>query len=73
MIMLSVWWDVEGSVCYELLKNNQIITTNFYFDLKADSKRKRVHIVTKYGAVFHHDNARFHTDRLTKDRLEDLG
>ncbi|XP_029635055.1 histone-lysine N-methyltransferase SETMAR-like [Octopus sinensis] len=75
--MLSVWWNIEGIVHYELLDNNQAITANLYCDhlhhLKAALDRKQLCLVNRKGVIFQHDNARPHAAQLTKYLLEELG
>ncbi|XP_014785013.1 histone-lysine N-methyltransferase SETMAR-like [Octopus bimaculoides] len=76
-IMLSVWWDIKGVIHYELLDNNQTINANLYCEqlrrLKTVLSQKRASLVNRKSVIFHHDNARPHTTRLTKTLLEELG
>lgn len=73
-VMLSVWWDVQGVVMFELLPRNVNVTAAFYCEqlqrLSAEIHRMRPQL----GQVrFLHDNARPHTALITRDTLLKLG
>jgi histone-lysine N-methyltransferase SETMAR len=72
--MMSVWWDVEGVVHYELLPRNQTITADLYCQqlrrLNAAIQQKRPN--RQGGVILQHDNARPHTANLTQAALEEL-
>ena len=73
-VMLSVWWDVNGVILFELLPHNTTITASLYCDqlerLKAELYRKRQRRRT---IRFLHDNARPHTAKMTREKLLELG
>ena len=64
-IMLSVWWDWEGVIFFELLPRNQTINLDAYCrqlnKLNAAVIEKRPELVNRKGVIFNHDNATPHT------------
>ena len=71
--MLSTWWDFQGIVYWELLSPDTTIDTilycqqleNFRAALQANHpKRRKVRLL--------HDNARSHTAKVTRQKLEEL-
>lgn len=73
-IMVSVFWDAQGMLYWELLEDNQTINANIYTEqlqkLAAAVREKRPDR-TKVALL--HDNARPHTAKLTRHFLENLG
>ena len=72
-VMLSVWWDSEGVILYELLPKNKTITADVYCAqldrLAAQIERQR----PGHGHIrFLHDNARPHVAKSTRQKLLDL-
>lgn len=73
-IMLSVWWDVQGIVLFELLPANTSITASYYcsqlerLSTKLEAVRPR-----REKVLFLHDNARPHIARMTRLKLVSLG
>ena len=69
-VMLSVWWDVEGVIYWELLPPNTTITAHTYCtqlqNLAAEYKKKRPGRGKTY---FLHDNARPHIAESTQGKL----
>lgn len=76
-ILLCVWWDLKGIVYYELMGDNQTITSEVYCQqltrLKAVLQEKRPSLINRKGVILHHDNARPHTARATKNLIEEFG
>ena len=73
-VMLSVWWDVQGVVYWELLPSNTTITAEVYCaqleNLKLELETHR----PGHGKVyFLHDNARPHVAKSTRKKLLDFG
>ena len=72
--MLSVWWDFEGIIYYKLLRPNTTIDSKLYCEqlrnltlaLQANRpERRKVRLL--------HDNAKPHTSKITRQKLEELG
>ena len=76
-IMLSVWWDYEGILYFELLPRNQTINSNVYVQrlakLSDAVQEKRPELANRKSVVFQHDNAKPHTSLVTRQKLLDLG
>ncbi|KAF2364913.1 Transposase type 1 [Trinorchestia longiramus] len=57
--------------------DNQTITSEVYCQqltrLKAVSQEKRLSLINRKGVILHHDNARPHTSRATKNLIEEFG
>lgn len=74
-ILLSVWWNMDGIIHWELLDRNATITADVYcqqlrrlskaIDLKGTN--------TSCQVVLQHDNARPHSAKLTKMVIQELG
>ena len=64
-VMLSVWWDFNSIVYFEMLPRNQTINSNVccrqLMKLNEEMKEKRPELATRKGVIFHQDNARPHT------------
>ena len=60
--MLSVWWDFEGIVYFELFARNQTINSNVYcrqlMKLDKEIKKRCPGVTTRKGVIFHQDNAK---------------
>ncbi|KFM75697.1 Mariner Mos1 transposase, partial [Stegodyphus mimosarum] len=76
-VLLSVWWDYEGIVYFELLPPNRMINSDVYIEqltkLNNAVEEKRPESTNRKGDVFHHDNARPHTYLVTRQKLLVLG
>jgi len=72
-VLLCVWWDMCGIVHFEL--ENRTITSKIYCEqlerLSQAISVKRPWLLER-GVIFHHDNARPHTSRITKQKIRDL-
>lgn len=75
-VLLSVWWDCQGVIYFELLSVGQTIDSKKYCQqltkLDAAIKEKRPSLVNRKGVIFHHDNARPHISKMTLDKLKQL-
>jgi histone-lysine N-methyltransferase SETMAR len=73
-IMLSVWWDYKGVIYHELLAPGTTVTAALYC-----TQLDRLHVAVqqkrpeKDKILMLHDNARPHTAKITRDKLEELG
>ena len=71
--MLSVWWDFEGVIYYELLRPSITIDSKLYCEqlqnlkvaLQANRPERR-----KFRLL--HDNAKPHTSKITRQKLEEF-
>ena len=73
-VMLSVWWDFEGIIYYELLRPNTTIDSKLYCEQLQNLKvalqanrpeRRKVRLL--------HDNAKPYTSKITRQKLEEFG
>lgn len=75
-VMLCIWWDYKGVIYYELLPENETITSKIYCEqldrLRANIAKKRPEKANRRGISFHHDNARPHTSLITRQKLLDF-
>ena len=72
--MLSVWWDFEGIIYYEILRPNTTIDSKLYCEQLQNLKvalqanrpeRRKVRLL--------HDNAKPHTSKITRQKLAEFG
>ena len=73
-MLISVWWDSEGVIHWELLPHGETITADLYCEqlerVQEALREKRSHRNT---TLLLHDNVTPHTARTTKRKLESLG
>lgn len=73
-VMLSVWWDVQGIIHFELLPDNTSITAAYYCNQLERLSQKISLLRPQHGKVFFlHDNARPHVAKTTRLKLLQLG
>lgn len=76
-VLLSIWWDCKGVIHFELLPPNATINAQVYCQqlerLNQALKKKRPALVNRKGVMFHQDNARPHTAKITSQKIEELG
>ncbi len=72
--MLSVWWDWEGVIHFELLPRNETITAQLYTEqlrrLSNAVDEKRPH--RRHNVILQHDNARPHIANVVKLAIEEF-
>ena len=75
--MLCIWWDWKGVLYYELLLENQTISSNNYCSqldqLKAELNKKHLELVNRKCIIFHQNNTRPHVSLTTGQKLSQLG
>jgi histone-lysine N-methyltransferase SETMAR len=76
-VMLSVWWNSEGMVHFEMIPNGRSITAALYcqqLDRVQESLRLNYPaLVNRNQVVFLQNNAKPHTALLTRAKLDELG
>ena len=76
-VSLSVWWDYEGIVYFELLPPNRTINSVVYIEqltkLNDAVEEKRAELTNRKGVVFHRDDARPRASLVTRQKLLELG
>ena len=76
-VLLSVWWDYEGIVYFELLPPNRTINSVVYIEqltkLNDAVEEKRSELTNRKGVVFRHDDARPRASLVTRQKLSELG
>ena len=76
-IMLSVWWDLEDFVFFELLPKNQTIYSEVHYrqlrKFNEAAKEKWPELFNCKSVIFHHDNATPHTSLASRQKLLRLG
>lgn len=76
-LMLSIWWDQQGVLYYELVQPNERITGERYqkqlIQLSCALKMKRPEYAQRHDKViFQHDNALPYISRIVKKTLEEF-
>ena len=73
-VMLSVWWDFQGIIYFELLPPNTTVDSELYCNqlqnLKVALQAKRPE---RHKVRLLHDNAKPHISKVTRQKLEELG
>ena len=74
-VLLSVFWDYQGIIHFELLPEGQTINAQVYCEqldrLNEKLLVQRPYLVNRKGVIFHQDNARPHTASLTSKKISD--
>ncbi|XP_076165329.1 histone-lysine N-methyltransferase SETMAR-like [Ptiloglossa arizonensis] len=75
-VLSRVYWDIRGIIHFELFKQNQIVTVEIYCQrlerLRAALVEKRPSLANFKGVLFHHDNVRPHTARITVGKIKNF-
>jgi len=73
-VLLCVWWDIHGIVYWELLDDKRTINAELYSQqLEKLRQNIRSSLLSRKGVILQHDNARPHTARLTREKIQKLG
>ncbi|XP_047122427.1 histone-lysine N-methyltransferase SETMAR-like isoform X1 [Hydra vulgaris] len=75
-VLLCIWWTKAGIVHYELLPSGQTISAEIYSAqlnrVSVVLHQKQAALANRKGVVFHQDNARPHTAKITRETLARL-
>jgi histone-lysine N-methyltransferase SETMAR len=73
-VMLTVFWDSQGVLLAHFLKSGENVNSASYCEvlLKLQDEIRRRRSGQLVRVLLHHDNARPHTNRATKDRIQEL-
>lgn len=73
-VMLSVFWDFQGIIWYELLNYGETITANLYSN-QLQKLAEQLQDKRKFRSKVYllHDNARPHIAKITKKKIKELG
>lgn len=69
--MLCVWWDLRGTIFWELLEQGETVNSNFYCEQL--EKTRRALRNRRIPVIFLQDNAPAHKSRQTQQKLQGLG
>ncbi|CAD5228325.1 unnamed protein product [Bursaphelenchus xylophilus] len=70
-VLLCVWWDRRGPIHWELMPNGQTITAQVYCEQL--ERVRRIMRKRRISVIFLHDDAKPHTDQLTRGKLAEMG
>jgi [histone H3]-lysine36 N-dimethyltransferase SETMAR len=75
-VMLSIFWNYEGVILFDLLPHGQTINSEYYCDLLermyAVLRERYPAIVNRKRVILQQDNARPHTSKMTMDKIKNL-
>jgi len=75
--MLCVWWTTAGIVHFEFLESGKTITKDMYSPqlqtVATKLAKKEPAFVHRKGVLYHQDNAKPHTARMTLQVISSLG
>lgn len=76
-VLMCIWWDCRGIIYQTYLKPGQTIDSESYIQMlmqvQGELLKRRTSLVTRKGVIFHQDNAKPHTSKVTKQFLSELG
>ncbi|UYV70681.1 hypothetical protein LAZ67_8000251 [Cordylochernes scorpioides] len=74
--MLSVWWNIDGIVHYELVPDGRTVNADLYSEQPSRVygvlKTRYPALINQKRVLLQHDNAPAHRARLTTNRIKDL-
>lgn len=70
-VMLSIWWNVNGPIHWELLPTGTTVTAALYCE-QLDRLAKKLNGIQD-KVYFLHDNARPHVAKICREKLQQLG
>ena len=75
-VLLCIWWSTNGIIHYELLPSGKTITKEVYCAqlrrVSASLAKLMPAVVNRKGVIFHQDNARPHTAKMTLEVIKEL-
>ena len=75
-VMISVWWNFEGVLLFEMFPEGQAVNSEIYCNLLDQVyevlKRKYPALTNRKNVLLQHDNAPCHRSRMTQDKIKDL-
>lgn len=76
-VLLCVWWNYEGLVYFETVPDGRTITAEIYCGqltrMYEVLSQKYPGLVNRKRVLLQQDNARPHTAKVTRDKIEELG
>lgn len=76
-VLLSVWWDIQGVIFYDFLPSGKTIDADKYCEyldrVQENLVKKRPALINRKGIIFHQDNAKPHTAKVTRAKIIELG
>ena len=70
-MILYMWWDWKGVLCYEPLPKNQTINSNKYLSIRPTeiNTQWKVSRINRKHILFHQDNPRLCVSLMTRQKL----
>jgi hypothetical protein len=74
--MLCIWWDMKSIIYFELLNQNQIITSDINSQqldsLHPALLERHPYFINRKGVILQHNNARPYMAKATTDKIKTL-
>ena len=75
-MMLYPWWNYKNIIHYEVVLDNLTIDANIYSEqvrcMYAIVRQKYTVLVNRKRTLLQQDNAKFHTTRMTRNKLQEI-